>query len=123
MGSFNIGPQELLLPEEDTILLEGMDNMMYEFKMIVDQPVFAWGKISNNIALHERAAEARGLELERKVREMRKELLIYVYALFYLQKISAALRMQVEVSAFRDSTRPQEISVAAYGDSSKGVLA
>ncbi len=32
-------------------------------------------------------------------------------------------RMQVEVSAFRDSTRPQEISVAAYGDSSKGVLA
>ncbi len=109
LGNFNIGPQELLLPEEDTTLLEAGEQMMYEFKLTVDQPVFAWGKISNNIVLHERAAQVRGLELERMVREMRKELLIYMYALFYLQKISAALRMQGEVS-----DRLIEIATVSY---------
>ena len=51
LGAYDIGGSSILLPSEDMKIYSGSENTYYDFKFIIDQPVYTWGKISNAIKL------------------------------------------------------------------------
>jgi len=96
LGAYDIGGSTILLPNEDMTIYKGMENTHYEFKIIVDQPVFTWGKISNSILLYGDVAETAVLKIESSRNEIRTRIYIYTYTLYFIEKIEEHLRQQEE---------------------------
>ncbi len=96
LGSYDIGGSSIMMPMEDMTIYDGMENTWYEFKLIVDQPVFTWGKLSNSILLYEDVARTAGLKIESSRKEIRTRIYIYSYTLNFMNEIEHRLRMQAE---------------------------
>ena len=99
LGVYSFTGQEVLIPPEDMTVWEGMENANYDFKLIVDQPVFTWGKIRGAEEAAALGAEAGSLRIESKRAELRSSVFARMYALKYLSKIEEVLELQEEVSA------------------------
>ena len=96
LGSYELPTGSVLLPAEDMVIFEGTENTHYEFKLILDQPVFTWGKIRNSIDLYSEAVEISGLKMESRNKEVKSSIYIYFYALNYILRIETALEEQLE---------------------------
>jgi outer membrane protein TolC len=96
LGAYDIGGSSVLLPAEDMTIYKGLENTHYDFKLIVDQPLFTWGKISNSILLYEDVAETTVLRLESSRKEIKTRIYIYSYTLNFIEKIEERLAMQAE---------------------------
>lgn len=94
LGSYDIGGTSVMLPAEDMTIYDGMENTWYEFKVVVDQPVFTWGKINNSILLYQDVAETAGLKIESSRNEIRTRIYIYSYTLYFMKNIEQRLEQQ-----------------------------
>ncbi|MBI9108926.1 MAG: TolC family protein [Spirochaetales bacterium] len=96
LGAYDIGGSSILLPSEDMTIYEGMENTHYEFKLIVDQPVFTWGKITNSVLLYQDIAQISGLKTESSRNGIRTRIYIYAYTLNFIEKIEERLANQAK---------------------------
>ncbi|MFP4564233.1 MAG: TolC family protein, partial [Spirochaetia bacterium] len=98
-GSYTVpGEGEILLPPEDMEVFEGMEPMLYEFIVTLEQPVFTWGKIRNSIELYKRALGANELNIELKRQEIVTSITVYLYSLYFLDKIDRIIQKQREAA-------------------------
>ena len=111
LGAYDIGGSSILLPMEDMTLYSGMENTNYDFKFILDQPIFTWGKINNAISLYSRIEDSSQLVIESKSKEIRTGISIYFYSLFYITEIEESLQNQIE-----DSERLISIAEESYNN-------
>ncbi len=104
-GLFNELPP---MPAED-IEIELTGNTFYDFKLILDQPVFTWGKIYNAVRATKEGAAAASID-SMKMRDLiRTEIQIHTTSLHYLKMINSAIEIQNKI-AFR----LEEISNDSY---------
>ena len=94
LGAYDIGGSTIMLPTEDMVVYKGMENTHYDFKFIIDQPVFTWGKISNSILLYEDLNKIASLKLQSSRDEIRTRIYIYFTTLNYIEKIEERLSRQ-----------------------------
>lgn len=86
------------MPAEDTTF-EMSGNTYYNFKLIVDQPVFTWGKIYNAHQATKEGAAAASLD-SMKMRELLKtEIRINCQSLHHLKEIELAVSRQREITS------------------------
>lgn len=95
LGSYDAAGTTILLPVEDMIIYKGMENTFYEFKFIVDQPIYTWGKLTNAVKLYGKAAETSDLIIESKRNEIKTKINIYFYTLHFITEIESQLKLQV----------------------------
>ena len=94
-GSFGTVP--INMPAEDTVF-EMSGNTYYDFKLVLDQPVFTWGKIYNALQAGKEGAAAASVA-SIKVRDMLKtELLINCLSFVHLKEIEKAVKRQNEMA-------------------------
>lgn len=98
-GSFGVLPGPMPLPSTDVEVFPAVDPTQYSLKLVGEQPIFTWGKISAGI----RAAEA-GLSAARIAQaKIRHENLLRLQgsyeALCYLAEAESALSAQKAVGA------------------------
>lgn len=99
LGAYDTGTgTSVLIPTEDMVLYEGMEDTNYEFKFIVEQPLFTWGKIDNAVELYSRVSDTGGLQIAKKEKEIYTRILIYQAVLNYLNEIEALLKLQEETA-------------------------
>ena len=95
-GSYDVGGSSILLPAEDMVLYEGMENTHYEFKFLIDQPVYTWGKLKNAVLLYSRVFETSELIQESKRNEIKTGIYIHVYVLYYISLIENCISEQIK---------------------------
>ena len=95
LGTYNAGGTSILLPAEDMKIYGGTEDTFYEFKFIVDQPVYTWGKLTNAVKLYGKAAETSDLIIESKIKELGTMINIYFYSLYYISEMETKLKMQI----------------------------
>jgi len=94
-GSYPIaGEEDVLIPPEDVRVYEGMESMFYQLIVSLEQPVFTWGKIRNSIDLYKKVLQTRRLGLEKKREELTATINIYLYSLYYIEKIEELIEEQ-----------------------------
>lgn len=94
LGVYTLAGEETLIPPEDMTIYEGMEGTQYNFKLIIDQPVFTWGKIKGAEEAATLGAEAGALRIQGKELELRADIYARMYALKYLSEIEAILSLQ-----------------------------
>jgi len=97
-GSISVGGEEILIPPRDMVIYEGMEDTYYQFKTTLTQPVFTWGKIRTAAELAKLGRTGAELQLEKKRREIRTQIRIYLSVLAYTAKIERILGYQQEAS-------------------------
>lgn len=97
VGAGSFGEVPVKMPLEDTVFsLSG--NSFYDFKLILDQPVFTWGKIYNNFQAEKEGAAAAAVD-SLKLRDLIKtELYIQNSSISFLKKIKTAINKQKEIA-------------------------
>lgn len=94
-GSYEAIPgQETQIPPEDVQVWGGMESTLYDFKLIMDLPLFTWGKITNAVKLRRMTVEAADLQIEKKRRELETRIHILVNTLFYLEQMGLTLDLE-----------------------------
>lgn len=94
-GSYPIaGEGDVLIPPEDVRIYEGMESMFYQFIVSLEQPVFTWGKIRNSIDLYKKVLQTRRLNLEKKREELAATINVYLYSLYFIEKIEELIEEQ-----------------------------
>ncbi|MBN2049209.1 MAG: TolC family protein [Spirochaetales bacterium] len=96
LGVYNLAGEEILIPPEDMTLYEGMENSQYDFKIIIEQPVFTWGKIRGAVEAAGIAAEAGALQIENKQTELYWKIYGSMHALYFIGRIEEILTLQQE---------------------------
>ncbi len=98
-GSYPIaGQDDVLIPPQDVRIYEGMESMMYQFILSMEQPVFTWGKIRNSIDLYKNVLSTRRLNIEKKQQELGTMLRIYVYSLYFISEMEELIAEQREIA-------------------------
>ncbi|MDA3809824.1 MAG: TolC family protein, partial [Spirochaetaceae bacterium] len=90
-------PNPYILPADDTVF-EMSGNTYYDFKLIVDQPVFTWGKIYNAYLAAKEGAAAAGIEPLKLKDQLKTEIKIYSLTLHHLKEIELAVSRQKEIA-------------------------
>ncbi|MCR4422301.1 MAG: TolC family protein [Exilispira sp.] len=96
-GSISTSNGDILIPPEDMIIYQGMENTLYQFKITIDQPIFTWGKIDNAIEVYKLLVEVEKLKKIEKIDEIKTKIKIYYHSLYYLEKILQTLNLQREI--------------------------
>lgn len=73
-------------------LYDGMESTWYNAQIVIQQPIFTWGKIYNAVRLYRKISDAKGLQLSSTRRRQETELETRLTALFYLDRIQGILR-------------------------------
>ncbi|MDA3811848.1 MAG: TolC family protein, partial [Spirochaetaceae bacterium] len=94
-GSFGTVP--IIMPATDTVF-EMSGNTYYDFKLIIDQPVFTWGKIYNAYLATKEGAAAAGIETLKLKDQLKTEIKIYSLTLHHLKEIQLAVSRQKEIA-------------------------
>ncbi|MDC7124989.1 MAG: TolC family protein, partial [Spirochaetales bacterium] len=68
----------------------------YDFKFVIEQPIFTWGKINNAVHLYETISETKKFNIQKSKSEIRTKINIYSHTLFYLHKMEECLAQQQE---------------------------
>ena len=66
---------------------DGMEPTLYSFDLILTQPVFTWGKISNSIKLYKQISEIKQNQIVQQTAQLETELQTRLLSLYYLNKI------------------------------------
>lgn len=78
------------------------------------QPIYTWGKISNNVKMSEEIEEARALQVGDTERQLDAQLKAYLTSLYYLEEMSSLLDSMIEDA--------NELVTLAEGSGKTGVL-
>ena len=107
-GELPTGMGSILMPAEDTTFsLSG--NNFYDFKLILDQPVFTWGKIYNAFQATKEGAAAAAVDTIKMKELIKTEILIHSTSIHYLKLIKTAIEKQNEIA-----NRLEHISSDSY---------
>lgn len=87
----------LSFPPEDYRLYDGFPQTFYQFKFVLEQPLFTWGKIPMAVEAYKNAVHAAELMVAKKKKEVRAEISIYYQTLYYLEKMRKTIRVQKEI--------------------------
>ena len=98
LGSYNSAGGEIMLPPEDYVIWDGMEDMMYSFKLTLEQPLWTWGKIPAAVSVYQSSAAASRQMAEKRADEIVTELYIRLYVLKYADKILGVLEEQRELA-------------------------
>jgi len=90
-GAFGTVP--VTMPAEDTTFTMSGNNY-YDFKLIIDQPIFTWGKIYNSLQAVKEGAAAANIDSSKTRDRLKTEILINTSSLYHLQKIKKAVEIQ-----------------------------
>lgn len=93
-GSITTSNGDILIPPEDMIIYEGMENTLYQFKITIDQPIFTWGKIDNAIEVYKLLLSAAKYKKLEKINEIKTKIKIYYHCLYYMDNIIENLNQQ-----------------------------
>jgi len=85
------------MPSEETIF-EMSGNAYYDFKLILDQPLFTWGKIYNAVQATKEGAAVAMLDSMKMRDRLNTEIQINYRALHYLKEIELAASRQSEIT-------------------------
>ncbi|MCX8058229.1 MAG: TolC family protein [Spirochaetes bacterium] len=86
-GSFLYSGGEILIPPQDTIIYKGMEKTLYQFKLIIDQAIFTWGKIDNSIKIYELLVESAKLKKLEKINEVKTKIKSYYHLIYLMDKV------------------------------------
>jgi outer membrane protein TolC len=99
VGSLPVpGVGSIPLPESDTVVVPGGENWGFDAEVQVTQPLFNWGKIRSNIALHRDMITADDLKTMKKRDDVQTLVHVDYYALYYLGKLAELLSEQKAVA-------------------------
>jgi outer membrane protein TolC len=98
-GTFETAAGSVALPPEDIRVFEGMESTRYELAVVVEQPVYTWGRISAGIEAAESAVEARAIETDIARRDLAARLRTQVLSLAILADIQELLSEQRSLAA------------------------
>ncbi|HUX13507.1 MAG TPA: TolC family protein [Spirochaetia bacterium] len=89
LGSFTIPPAgpTLQFPATDITVPQDLYNWNFNFGLQIDQPIFLWGKIRGNIALHRQMVLSDAVRMEKKQAEIRTAITVQLYSLYYLDQL------------------------------------
>jgi len=93
-GVIDIGGEEIMIPPEDVILYEGMEDTYYQFGLTLEQPLFTWGKLDNAVEIYTLLKEISGYKLMNLERQVRMEIRGTLEALSVLERIESILAEQ-----------------------------
>ena len=86
------------LPEADTVVVPGAEHWEFDVELQVTQPLFTWGKIAGNVALHQGMLSADGLKVKKKQEEVQTMVRVDYYSLYYLDRLVDLLTEQGAVA-------------------------
>ncbi|WP_455381706.1 TolC family protein, partial [Salinispira pacifica] len=100
LGSFTIPPAgpTVVIPQTDITVPQELDNWNINFGLQIEQPIFLWGKIRSNIALHRRIVQSDALQIEKKQAQIRTMVTVQYYSLFYLRQLRSTMAEQQSVA-------------------------
>jgi len=99
VGSLPIpGVGSIPLPESDTVVVPGGLNWGFDVAVQITQPLFTWGKIKSNIALHRNMVTADNLRTKKKQDDVKTMARVNYYSLYYLSKLDELLYEQKAVA-------------------------
>ena len=88
----------LPMPMEDTVF-EMSGNTFYNFRLIVNQPLFTWGKIFNALQATKEGAAAAVLDTIKTKDQLKTEIRINCLSLHHLKEIELAVSRQSEIAS------------------------
>lgn len=92
-----VGDTSISIPPEDYRLWDGFPQTFYNFKFVLEQPLFTWGKIPMAVEAYKTAVHAAKLQVAKKKKEVRAEVSIYYQTLYYLEKMRSIIKDQNKV--------------------------
>ncbi len=99
LGSIPVAPgKSIQLPQSDVTVLDAQDPKAFNFGLNIDQPIFLWGKIKNNIALAEKMVASDVVKVEKQREETATMVAVNLYSLYYLDQIEKLLKEQKGVA-------------------------
>ena len=96
-GTYDVFGQDTQIPPETITILEP-ESFNYNFKLIVEQPVFTWGKIPNSVRLYTAASTIKLLQIEKLEQELQTKVRVLTRTLALLERIEKVLNEQLELS-------------------------
>jgi outer membrane protein TolC len=97
LGTMPPAVGSLPMPSEDTVF-DMSGNAYYDFKLILDQPVFTWGKIYNAVQATREGAGAAHIDTMKMRERLYTEIQLNCQTLHYLKEIELALSKQSETT-------------------------
>jgi len=99
VGSLPIpGVGSIPLPESDTVVVPGAENWGFDAEVQITQPLFNWGRIRGNIALHRDIVTADGLKTKKKQDDVQTLIRADYYSIYYLCKLVKLLYEQKAIA-------------------------
>lgn len=80
-------------------IYDGMENTLYQFELLLTQPIFTWGKITNAAKLYKQISQIKQTQLESKQEELKTELESRLTALYYINNILKILDEEKEYAS------------------------
>ena len=84
------------LPNTDIQVFDGMPTFGYSFQLDLQQPIFTWGKISNNVKIFSAVEYVRQLQLTSLKKQKTASLKAQITALSFLSQMESLLTQQQE---------------------------
>lgn len=99
LGSLPVGPgMSIPLPQSNVTVVPGQDNRSVNLMLSLDQPIYLWGKIREDIALREKLVATGNLAVKKQRDETRTMVTVNWYTLYYLDRIKGLLAQQQKVA-------------------------
>ncbi|HQG39579.1 MAG TPA: TolC family protein [Spirochaetales bacterium] len=104
-GEFGIVDNQLTpgtsvyLPPEDVKIYQGMENTLYQFKIVGDMPLWTWGKISLGIDAGYVNIQAAELYVKKIIHEKSIRLRGIFESLCYIKEIENILKLEQKIGA------------------------
>jgi len=75
------------IPQTDITVPEELDHWNINLGIQIQQPIFLWGKIRHNIAMHTRMLQSDAVQIEKKQADVRTMITVQYYSLYYLRQL------------------------------------
>ena len=109
LGSIDLGGGPISMPSEDVEIWGTSNDFRYDLKIILEQPIFTWGKISSGIAAAEAGSTASGWAARSRENELRSGIIIALESLSILEKMLEITGKQKELG-----TRLSELTLQNF---------
>ncbi len=109
LGSIDLGGGPISMPSEDVEIWGTSNDFRYDLKIILEQPIFTWGKISSGIAAAEAGSTASGWAARSRENELRSGIIIALESLSILEKMLEITGKQKELG-----TRLSELTLRNF---------
>ncbi len=77
---------------------KGMEDTQYNFKIVLTQPLYTWGKINKSIEIYESLYTLKNKQANIKYKQLLNELEIREASIYYIKEMKENLLLQKEIS-------------------------